>query len=112
MAGFDSHEKCACCRDKKVGDDSCVKGQDCLICEGFTDGQRETLSTPSYKICKEKRAGSLVYPKDVTRLLSVLLIWKDKRPLNLLRRYLRTQLLPLLALPLQCLLSLQPNLRP
>ena len=49
MAAFDLHEKCARCHDKKVGDDPCVKGQDCLICEGFTDAQHETLSTPSYE---------------------------------------------------------------
>ena len=71
MAAFDLHEKCARCRDKKVGDDPCVKGQDCVICEGFTDAQRETLSTPSYKIRKEKRSGSLVSPKDVTIISAV-----------------------------------------
>ena len=49
MAAFDLHEKCARCRDKKIGEDPCVKGLDCLICEGFTDSQRETLSTPDYK---------------------------------------------------------------
>ena len=37
MAAFDLHEKCVCCRDKKVGDDPCVKGQVCNICESFTD---------------------------------------------------------------------------
>ena len=71
MAAFDFHQKCARCRDKKVDDDPCVKGQDCLICEGFTEAQRETLSTPSYKICKERRAGSLVSPKDVTIISAV-----------------------------------------
>ena len=71
MAAFDSHEKCARCRHKKVGDDPCVKGQDCLICERFTDAQRETLSTPSYKIRKERRAGTLVSPKDVTIISTV-----------------------------------------
>ena len=35
MAAFDLHEKCAWCCDKKVGDGPCVKGQDCVICEGF-----------------------------------------------------------------------------
>ena len=71
MAAFDSHEKCVCCRDKKIGDDLCVKGQECLIRDGFSDAQRETLSTPSYKIRKEKRAGTLVSPKDVTILSTV-----------------------------------------
>ena len=71
MAAFDSHEKCARCRDKKVGDDPCVKRQDCVICEGFTDAQCETLSTPSYKIRKDRRSGSLVSPKDVTIISAV-----------------------------------------
>ena len=66
MAVFDLHEKCARCREKKIGDDLCVKGQICVICEGFSEAQRDTLATPSYKIRKEKRAGSLVSPKDVT----------------------------------------------
>ena len=71
MAAFDLHEKCAHCREKKIGDDLCVKGQSCVICEGFSEAQRETLSTPSYKIRKEKRAGSLVSPKDVTVISAV-----------------------------------------
>ena len=37
----------------------------------FSEAQRETLSTPSYKIRKEKRAGSLVSPKDVTVISAV-----------------------------------------
>ena len=64
MAAFDLHEKCARCREKKI-DDLCVKGLSCIICEGFSEAQRETFS-PSYKIRKEKRAGSLVSPKDIT----------------------------------------------
>ena len=63
MAAFDLHEKCARCREKKIGEDQCVKGLSCSICEGFSEAQRETLSTPSYKIRKEKRAGSLVSPQ-------------------------------------------------
>ena len=69
MAAFDLHEKCARCRDKKVGEDPCVKGQECVICEGFSDAQRET--TPSYKIRKEKISGSLVSPKDMTIISAV-----------------------------------------
>ena len=71
MAAFDLHEKCARCREKKVGEDQCVKGLSCSICEGFSEAQRETLSTPSYKIRKEIRAGSLVSPKDITIIGSV-----------------------------------------
>ena len=36
MAGFDSHSKCACCRDKGLGDDPCVQKKECDICRGFT----------------------------------------------------------------------------
>ena len=71
MAAFDLHEKCARCRKKKVGDDLCVKGQICVICEGFSDSQHEMLSTSSCKICKDKRTGTLVSPKDVTVISSV-----------------------------------------
>ena len=66
MAAFYLHEKCARCREKKVGDDPCVKGKACNMCKGFTDAQRDTLATPSYKILKDKKAGILVSPKDVT----------------------------------------------
>ena len=65
MAAFDNHEKCARCRDKKVGQDPCV------ICDGFSDIQREKLATPSYKIRKERKAGVLVSPKEVTVLGSL-----------------------------------------
>ena len=59
MAAFDLHEKCARCREKKVGQDLCVLGNDCLICDGFSDSQKERLATPSYKIRKEKKAVSV-----------------------------------------------------
>ena len=71
MAAFDVHEKCARCRDKKMGEDPCVKGLECVICEGFSDFQRETLSTPAYKIRKDRKSGALVSPKDVTLISSV-----------------------------------------
>ena len=29
MAAFDLHEKCARCREKKIGEDQCVKGLSC-----------------------------------------------------------------------------------
>ena len=43
----------------------------CSICEGFSDSQREMLSTPTYRIRKDKKAGLLVSPKEVTVLSSV-----------------------------------------
>ena len=36
MALFDNHKKCARCCEKGVGDDPCVKKQDCQICKAFT----------------------------------------------------------------------------
>ena len=66
MATFDSHEKCARCRDKRIGEDNCVLDKPCPICDGFTDTQRELLATPSYRIRKDKKAGLLVSPNEVT----------------------------------------------
>ena len=47
MAGFDSHSKCARCRDKGVGDDPCVLKKECVVCKGFT---------PTYRERKDKKA--------------------------------------------------------
>ena len=65
MAGFDTHKKCARCRDKGICDDPCVLQEVCGICASFTDTQRSMLSTPQYQICREK-AGLLVSPSKVT----------------------------------------------
>ena len=56
MAGFDSHTVCARCHEKKKGRDPCVEkpDSDCQICEVFTPEQLLQLSTPSYKVKKEK----------------------------------------------------------
>ena len=66
MAGFDLHKKCARCRDKKVGDDPCVKGQDCELCDALSDSQKGMLATPQYQIRKDKKAGILISPSKVT----------------------------------------------
>ena len=54
MAGFDSHSKCARCRDKGLGDDPCILKKECLICKRFTPEQVLQLATPTYKDRKEK----------------------------------------------------------
>ena len=54
MALFDSHKKCARCREKGVGDDPCVKKLDCQICKVFTPSQVQQLATPTYKSRKER----------------------------------------------------------
>ena len=71
MASFDLHKRCARCRDKGIGDDDCVAKKSCVICDGFTDTQKDMLATPTYKIRKDKKAGVLVSPDQVTVIASV-----------------------------------------
>ena len=72
MAGFDSHSKCARCRDKGLGDDPCVLKKECFICKWFTPEQVLQLATPTYKDRKEKKTTSstptLVDPAHVSVL--------------------------------------------
>ena len=37
MAAFHSHDKCARCRDKRIGEDNCVLDKPCPICDNFSD---------------------------------------------------------------------------
>ena len=73
MASFDLHSRCARCRDKSLGDDACVKKLPCEFCELLTPEQGLQLSTPTYKIRKEKKLEreSLIDPSTVTVLSSV-----------------------------------------
>ena len=66
MAGFDLHSVCACCRDKKKGKDPCVDKPDseCQHCKVLIPEQLAQLSTPSYKLKKEKRDSSVTPSKD------------------------------------------------
>ena len=62
MANFDTHSHCARCRDKGKGKEPCVSDpqtSDCQICNNLTSEQLQQLSTPSYKIKKEKREAKL-----------------------------------------------------
>ena len=79
MALFDNHNKCVCCREKGVGDDPCVKKQDCQICKVFTPSQVIQLAIPTYKARKERgeqkkseassdATPTLVDPSEVTLL--------------------------------------------
>ena len=68
---FDSHSKCARCREKGIGDDPCVKKKQCQICDNFSEQQKLQLATPTYRVRKElqKKASSpslAVDPSDVT----------------------------------------------
>ena len=56
MAGFDSHSKCARCRDKGLGDDPWFLKKECHVCKGFTPEQILQLATPTYRDRKEKKA--------------------------------------------------------
>ena len=76
MASFDLHKRCARCRDKGIGDDDCVEKRSCVICDGFTDTQKDMLAIPTYKIRKDKKSGVLVSPDQVTVIASV----EDKEP--------------------------------
>ena len=58
MAGFNSHSKCAHCRDKGLGDDPCVQKKECDICRGFTPEQILQLATPTYRDRKEKKTAT------------------------------------------------------
>ena len=63
MAGFDGHSFCACCREKGKGEEPCIANKDamdCKFCNLFTPEQRAQISTPSYKIKKEKREAKRV----------------------------------------------------
>ena len=58
MAGFDGHAFCARCREKGKGEEPCIANKDttdCKFCNLLTPEQRAQISTPSYKIKKEKR---------------------------------------------------------
>ena len=62
MANFDTHSHCARCRDKGKGKEPCVSDpqtSDCQICNGLMSEQLQQLSTPSYKLKKEKREAKL-----------------------------------------------------
>ena len=71
MASFDSQLAWARCRDKGKGKDSCVEKPDveCTICNNFSPEQRLQLSTPSYKIKKDKREAESTPSKDTESLV-------------------------------------------
>ena len=57
MAGFDLHNVCARCRDKRKGQDPCVEkpGSDYHHCNALAPEQLSQLPMPTYKMKKEKR---------------------------------------------------------
>ena len=73
MALFDKHNRCAGCRDKGQGEDPCVRKLPCEYCDLLIPEQVVQLSTPTYKIRKEKQKerDTLVAPASVTVLSQV-----------------------------------------
>ena len=70
------HKRCARCRDKGIGDDDCVEKRSYVICDRFTETQKEMLATPTYKIRKDKKSGVLISPDQVPVIASL----EDKEP--------------------------------
>ena len=71
MAGFDQHSVCVRSRDGKKGSDPCVETPPaaCMHCDSLFAEQKEQLSTPSYKLKKEKRDAKSSNPaKDIDTL--------------------------------------------
>ena len=70
MASFDTHVRCARCREKGSGSDPCVQGKDdCTACLMLTPKQRKQLATPTYKLRKEKKSSKsdvLIDPSQVS----------------------------------------------
>ena len=59
MAAFDLHKRCARCRDNGKGEDLCVKGLDCTLCDSLSPDQVEQLAVAKYQAQKSK-AGSVL----------------------------------------------------
>ena len=76
MAGFDLHSVCACCRDKKKGSDPCIgtPPTTCSHCDALTTEQKAQLSTPSYKLKKEKKEAKSSTPAKASDTLSPTLV--------------------------------------
>ena len=60
MALFDGHKRCARCRDNKKGEDPCVKGLPCDICDAFTPEQKAQLATPAYQVKRDQSRSASV----------------------------------------------------
>ena len=72
MAGFDLHSVCARCRDKKKGSDPYIETPPaaCSHYDAFTAEQKAQLSTPSYKLKKEKKEAKSSTPAKASDTLS------------------------------------------
>ena len=75
MAGFDHHSVCARCRDKKKGSDPCIKTppEACEHCDLLSPEQKIQLSTPYYKLKKERKDAKST-PRKETDTLTLTLV--------------------------------------
>ena len=73
IASFDTHSRCARCRDKGMGEDPCVAKLPCEYCDLLTPEQVILLATPTYKLRKEKAKSkeTLIDPASVTVVAQV-----------------------------------------
>ena len=76
IAVFDLHSVCARCRDKKKGSDPCIgtPPASCSHCDALTAEQKAQLSTPSYKLKKEKKEAKSSTPAKASDTLSPTLV--------------------------------------
>ena len=76
MADFDLHSVCARCRDKKKGSDPCIETPPaaCSHCDALSSEQKAQLSTPSYKLKKEKKEAKSSTPAKALDTLSPTLV--------------------------------------
>ena len=76
MAGFYLLSVCAHCRDKKKGSDPCIETPPatCSHCDALTAEQKAQLSTPSYKLKKEKKEAKSSTPAKASDTLSPTLV--------------------------------------
>ena len=76
MAGFNLHSVCARCRHKKKSADPCIgtPPATCSHCDALTAEQKAQLSTPSYKLKKEKKEAKLSTPAKASDTLSPTLV--------------------------------------
>ena len=76
MAGFDHYSFGARCRDKKTGSDPRIETPpaSCSHCDALSSGQKAQLSTPSYKLKKEKKESKSSTPAKTSDTLSPTLV--------------------------------------
>ena len=76
IAGFDLHSVCARCHDKKKGSDPCIETPPaaCSHCDALSSEQKAQLSTPSYKLKKERKEAKSSTPAKAVDTLSPILV--------------------------------------